>query len=283
MAFNNIMQLATAELTQRGCFPQGATVVEWGNQRFRWNPKNRSANTEWLNKLSNISGKKLRDPIDKVWDYFTDLGFSNYLAIDVNTELRAVAMDLNFILKDKYNYTTEFDYVTNNGTGEHIFDQRTVFENMHNLCKPGGIMINVLPFAPWFNHCFYSFHPGLFRDIAAANGYEWQFMWLAQNSGNYENVPTDMDSWGYFEQKKPRLPISKLEQVYDKLHQRDSGKAHNVSVVAAYRKVHDKPFVIPMQGRYVNDVVDELKTEYSDTNVDLRQANHSSAGYGKQY
>ena len=56
-----------------------------------------------------------------VWEYFEDIGFSDYLAIDINTELRSIAMDLNFILKDKYNYTTQFDYVTNNGTGEHIF------------------------------------------------------------------------------------------------------------------------------------------------------------------
>ena len=165
MAFNNIMQLATAKLVKD--FKPNATVVEWGNQRFRYNEA-------WTEKLKEVSGKQIRKPVNYVWEYFEDLGFSDYLAIDINTELRAIAMDLNFILKDKYNYTTEFDYVTNNGTGEHIFDQRTVFENMHNLCKPGGIMINVLPFAPWFNHCFYSYHPGLFRDIAAANGYKWK-------------------------------------------------------------------------------------------------------------
>ena len=35
MAFNNIMQLATAYLAKD--FRPGATVVEWGNQRFRYN------------------------------------------------------------------------------------------------------------------------------------------------------------------------------------------------------------------------------------------------------
>ena len=269
MAFNNIMQLATAYLAKD--FRPGATVVEWGNQRFRYNE-------QWINKLIEVSGKDIRKPVKFVWEYFEDLGFSDYLAIDVNTELRAVAMDLNFILKDKYDYTTEFDYVTNNGTGEHIFDQRTVFENMHNLCKPGGVMINVLPFAPWFNHCFYSYHPGLFRDIVAANGYRWKFMWLAQNTGKAIEVPTDMDGWGYFEQKKARTPLSQLEKVYDELHQIDSN-AQNISLVTAYQKIDDKPFVIPMQGRYVNDVVSDLKTEYSKNNIDVRQTNHKSAAY----
>jgi len=187
-------------------------------------------------------------------------------------------MDLNFILKDKYNYTTQFDYVTNNGTGEHIFDQRTVFENMHNLCKVGGTIICVLPFAPWFNHCFYSYHPQLFRDIVAANGYKWQFMWLAQNTGHYADCKTSMDSWAFYEQKKPRNPISKLEQVYDNLHNRD-GKAQNVSIVAAYTKTTDQPFQIPFQGRYVNDIVDDLKGEYSSDNVDTRQKDHRGANY----
>ena len=271
MAFNNIMQLATATLVGSNVFKSNPTVVEWGNQRFRYNQ-------EWTTKCSEISGKEIRKPVQYVWEYFEDLGFKDYLAIDINTELRAIAMDLNFILKDKYNYTTQFDYVTNNGTGEHIFDQRTVFENMHNLCKVGGTIICVLPFAPWFNHCFYSYHPDLFRDIVAANKYKWQFMWLAQNTGKYIDCPTNMDSWTYFEQKKPRRPISKIEEAYDILHQRDA-TAHNVSIVAAYTKTEDAPFVIPMQGRYVNDVVEELKTEYSESNVDVRQKDHKSAAY----
>ena len=270
MAFNNIMQLATAQLVKRKVFPPKATVVEWGNQRFRYSDT-------WTQKCAQLSGKTI-PPIEYVWEYFKAMGFGDYLAIDINTELRSIAMDLNFILKDKYDYTTQFDYVTNNGTGEHIFDQRTVFENMHNLCKVNGTMINVLPFAPWFNHCFYSFHPQLFRDIAAANGYKWQFMWLAQNTGEFVKCPTDLESWTFFEQKKPRAPMSQLEKVFDQLHNRE-GKAHNVSIVTAYTKTKDAPFQIPFQGRYVNDIVDELKTEYSENNIDVRQGNHKSAAY----
>ena len=271
MAFNNIMQLATATLVKQNAFPSGATVVEWGNQRFRYGE-------DWLNKCEQTSGKTLRKPTKFVWEYFEDLGFSDYLAIDINTELRSIAMDLNFILKEKYNYSTQFDYVTNNGTGEHIFAQRTVFENMHNLCRVGGTVINVLPFAQWFNHCFYSYHPGLFRDIAAANGYTWHFMWLAQNTGKYIDCPTNIDSWTHYEQKKPRRPLSELERAYDELHNRDN-IPHNVSIVTAYTKTKDAPFQIPFQGRYVNDIVDELKGEYSKDNIDVRQSDHTSATY----
>ena len=267
MAFNNIMQLATAEISKS----TGGSVVEWGNQRFRYSDS-------WTGICSGRSGKTIRQPVNYVWEYFEDLGFPEYLAIDINTELRSIAMDLNFILRDKYDYTQQFDLVTNNGTGEHIFDQRTVFENMHNLCKVGGVMLCVLPFAPWINHGFYNYHPALFRDIAAANGYEWQFMWLAQNTGKYAELPLGMDSYGFYEQKKPRMPISDLEAAYDMLHDRDT-RAQNVSIVTAYRKTSDAAFNIPMQGRYVNDVVADLKTEYSNSNVDVRQQDHTSASY----
>ena len=271
MAFNNIMQLSVAALKGKNCFPNNASVVEWGNQRFRYTPK-------WIEKCSETSGCTIRQPVNFVWEYFEDLNFQEYLAIDINTELRSVAMDLNFILRDKYNYTQTFDLVTNNGTGEHIFDQRTVFENMHNLCKVDGVMLCVLPFAPWINHGFYNYHPALFRDIAAANRYKWEFFWLAQNTGKYIDIPTDIDSYGFYEQKKPRMPISELEKAYDLLHQRDQ-KAQNISIVAAYTKTNNDNFQIPMQGRYVNDVAVDLRTEYSSANIDVRQKDHTSAAY----
>ena len=85
MAFNNIMQLATATLVKQNAFNAGATVVEWGNQRFRYGE-------DWLNKCEQTSGRTLRKPTQYVWEYFEDLGFSDYLAIDINTELRSLSL-----------------------------------------------------------------------------------------------------------------------------------------------------------------------------------------------
>ena len=53
MAFNNIMQLATATLTAQDAFAPGATVVEWGNQRFRYSE-------DWLNECEKTSGRTVR-------------------------------------------------------------------------------------------------------------------------------------------------------------------------------------------------------------------------------
>jgi len=269
MAFNAIMQLSVSSIINK--IPANPRVIEFGNQRFRYDPN-------WTDHCSKISGKNIRKPVEYVWEFFHDLGFSDYLAIDVNSELRSVPMDLNFILKEKYQYKEQFDLVTNNGTGEHIFDQRVVFENMHNLCKVGGIMLCVLPFAPWINHGFYNFNPNVFRDIVAANGYHFELMWLAQNSGAYIEVPSEIDSWSFYEQKKPLNPPSILEQAYLKLHNLQNMPT-NISIVAAYKKVHDQTFQIPMQGRYVNDLDESLRDSYSESNKDVRQGDHTSAKY----
>ena len=60
---------------------------------------------------------------------------------------------------------------TNNGTGEHIFNQLSVFQNMHNLCKVGGFMLHVLPFQKHCDHGFYNFQPNLFAALAEQNDY----------------------------------------------------------------------------------------------------------------
>lgn len=241
------MQLATAHINEH--VTPGGRVVEFGNQRFRYNPS-------WTAECGKIAGREIRSPVNNVWEYFEDLGFSDYLAIDVNTNMRAVAMNLNVILRDEYDYNEEFDLVTNNGTSEHILNQGTVFENMHNLCKVGGIMICVLPFSPWINHGFFRYNPSLFRDIVLANGYEWVLLWLGRNSGEYFRMPTVDKSWAWYERKSVAYEAGALLDKYEYLS--NMGTV-NTSIVAAYRKVNDAPFQIPIEGRYVGDVTDGFK------------------------
>ena len=131
MAFNFLMQLATASLVKN--FPHNATVVEWGNQRFRYNE-------QWIDQLIKISEKKIRKPVNYVWEYFEDLGFSDYVAIDVNSDLKAIPMDLNFILKDKYDYNIQFDYVTNNGDTGSRDSGKLRQEGKDYIVKDGDVM-----------------------------------------------------------------------------------------------------------------------------------------------
>ncbi|MEQ8736393.1 MAG: hypothetical protein RIC29_15825 [Rhodospirillaceae bacterium] len=63
------------------------------------------------------------------------MNFERYLAIDVNTHLGAEIYDLNQSLAADQGLDETFDLVVNNGTSEHIFDQRSVFENAHTTAR----------------------------------------------------------------------------------------------------------------------------------------------------
>ena len=152
MSFTNLITEAIDSVYNDIKAGKTPTVCELGNQRLK-NNKSRS-------KIFNARG--ITQHANTTKEYFQALGFGKYLAIDVNTEKDAVAMDLNLDCKQAYNFTEQFDLVTNNGTGEHVFNQYTVFKNMHDMTKVGGYMIHVLPFYRWVDHGFYSFHPNLF-------------------------------------------------------------------------------------------------------------------------
>jgi len=258
MAFNFLAQIAVSQIVKE--LSNKPKVIELGNQRFRYD-------SNILDRCEKLSNKKIRRPVEYVWEFYEDIGFIDYKAIDVNDKLKAIPMDLNFILKDKFNYIEQFDLVTNNGTGEHIFNQASVFENMHNLCKEGGIMLNILPFAPWFNHCFYSYHPIFFRDLALSNQYKFLNFWIGENKGTYFDL-FDLTKFKdpFFEQKQPRKPISQLEFAFDYFNNR-SGRAQNVSIVAIYQKQNSQNFAMPFQGNYVNDITDEKLKIYSSSNI----------------
>ena len=66
---------------------------------------------------------------------FLTVGFLNYQTIDINEEENSLAFDLNTVIEDTYGYKEKYDLVINNGTGEHVFNQLSLFKNMHNLCK----------------------------------------------------------------------------------------------------------------------------------------------------
>lgn len=110
--------------------------------------------------------------IEQAHELYRSLGFTEYHSIDASGEKNAFLFDLNNDLMETYSFNRSFDLVTNLGTAEHCFDQRTVFKNIHNLCKVGGTIIHALPAQGNVNHAFYNYHPRFFTDLAVANNYE---------------------------------------------------------------------------------------------------------------
>lgn len=101
-------------------------------------------------------------------NFFRSLGCGHYVSIDANGR-GSCAFDLNRPIPEPIG---QFDLVTDFGTGEHIFNQAQVWKTVHQLTKPKGYIAFDRPFQGYPEHCFYNTHETLFRDLAAANGYE---------------------------------------------------------------------------------------------------------------
>jgi hypothetical protein len=221
-------------------------VVEFGNQRF--------------GARGVIHGD---GHIKTTEEFYKWLGFKEYVALDVNTDMGAAIVDLNEPIlftedrrlsegKDPFG---QFDLVTNNGTGEHIFDQAMVFKNAHYLCLRGGVMLHVLPFSPWINHGFYNFNPILFRDLAAANGYELLSIVIDNRDGGKNEIPKV--DWPYLFVEKQPSQLLKLMKMISDLRQGD------LILGVALRKTTDAPFRKPLQGKYQGDVKSkDLRDKY---------------------
>ncbi len=191
-------------------------------------------------------------------DYFMSVGFNEYKSIDINGAYDSYQFDLNKNILETYNFNQKYDLVVNNGTGEHVFNQYSLFLNFHNLTKTNGIMLNILPFIDWINHGFYNFNPIFFADLAASNNYEIIKISLANRDG--AELKLDGDDFSIlFEQIKPHRNNSKFAKMIE-IAKEKIGK--NILLVVTTRKLKNLNFKIPLQGKYLSDVA-SYKTEYN--------------------
>lgn len=111
-----------------------------------------------------------REPL--VSHYFRALGLPDLMTLDSNTRNGSVAVDFNVDIQRETGFSRTFDLVDNCGVTEHVFDQRAAFENIHRLCKPGGLMLHRIPMFGVLNITLFGVTPLLLHDLATANGYE---------------------------------------------------------------------------------------------------------------
>ncbi len=287
MAFHNLMIKLTAEA--RVCLAQSSapTVIELGNQTFRMKGRatldqahaflDAGGIDHRADELKALARRFAAGDRDRLTErYYRAIGFASYAAIDVNARYGSLIMDLNNDLQAHYGFVQQFDLVTNNGTGEHIFDQVAVLKNVHALTRPGGIMIHCLPCNNWINHGFYSFSPIVFLDLAGVNEYEILKITVAENNGTESGFVSD-----HMPAHFPcieRLSLTDLQQRVSDRHPRPylvawfknvtglrrgkgpfpleravrrlSNRHPKTSVVAVLRKRTAGEFRKPIQGRY---------------------------------
>ncbi len=158
------------DLAQEGVLKAGQSVCDVGSQDMVPEDFN-------LDEVFEVFGKNFR-PHGSSRHFMEDLGFI-YDCIDIDGRHGAHALDLNQACG--LDIGKIFDIVTNHGTTEHVFDQANCFRFIHELTKPGGVMIHILPIrgvvsngeeVGYGGHGLYCYATGFFNDIAAANGYE---------------------------------------------------------------------------------------------------------------
>jgi hypothetical protein len=211
-----------------------------------------------INNLEKIIFKMEKKKKIYTKDFFLSLGFDDYISIDINGAYGSLNFDLNKDIFEEFKYNETFDLTINNGTGEHIFNQFMVFKNAHNLTKKDGYMLHILPFIDWINHGFFSFHPIVFADLAAANDYQIEKLALANRDGA-EIIIKKEEMKMLFEQIKPNQPLSSLGKLI-KFSKEKLGQ--NILIVAILKKINNNSFKVPLQGKYLSDIKSDISHLY---------------------
>ena len=89
-----------------------------------------------------------------------------YNCVDVDGRTGTLVLDMNFdkVPEDEHN---KYGLVTNHGTSEHILNQYNVFEMIHNLTRPSGVMVHAVPFTVHLEHGFFNYQPNFFEALHA--------------------------------------------------------------------------------------------------------------------
>lgn len=102
---------------------------------------------------------------------FNALGFKSVITIDIN-DRADIRLDLSSPIPEECR--NKADLVCDFGTLEHIFDVKTVIENINSLLRKEGIVFHMSPVS-MYRHGFINFNPAFFDSLYLASGYKQIF------------------------------------------------------------------------------------------------------------
>jgi hypothetical protein len=120
-------------------------------------------------------------------DFWLWLGF-DYAAVDIDASPGSIPLDLNYDRVPPH-ARQKYDLVTNFGTTEHIANQLNAFEVIHDLTKPGGIMLHQLPVQGMLTHGLLNYNLKFFWSLARSNGYTFVHARWSQSRVSYSPPP----------------------------------------------------------------------------------------------
>jgi len=262
MPITNVTYRLIKEMKDAHVFPARAHIVEFGESNWYGDVPyqlleqdiERYVTTQDLKEELKHKVKRCIEQLEApdpeyaaLWDlshifYKTFLDYESYTAVDLGGSPSALKLDLNMPIK----LGRQYDIAINFGTAEHVFNVYQVFKTIHEVTRPGGIMINSMPFQGWIDHGFFNFQPTFYYDLVAANGYQFPILI-------------------YSKAKSSRIvQINSREHVSDL----DSQKVFqgNGTLFAVFRKPsQDVPFRVPKQGYYDGTVSNTVAKAWRDS------------------
>ena len=166
------------------------------------------------------------------------LGF-NYTCIDLDGNFGSLQLDLNFDPAPA-DFRNRYDLTTNHGTTEHLLNQYNAFKVIHDVTRPGGMMLHALPFTVHLDHGFFNYQPNFFEALARYNSYKTLGIWVGLDWTLSSFVP-----W--------------QPQLLDYLVM--NGKTRHLLLVLQ-EKMYDTEFSVPIQGVYESMLPEVATSRY---------------------
>jgi len=112
--------------------------------------------------------------------FFKLIGANTIQSIDYSDyEGASIVHDMNMPVPSELH--NRFDTIIDSGTTEHIFDVKTVTENIKAMLKEQGVYITISPANNFYGHGFYQFSPEFYRTVfSESNGYRIENYFLGE-------------------------------------------------------------------------------------------------------
>lgn len=97
----------------------------------------------------------------------------SYTDFDINDKAQII---LDLTKEIPTDYIEKYDMVVDSGTLEHIFDQKSAFENAYKMCKIGGTIVHIQGIKNLWNHSLFSYQPKIFILLSQINDYKIKYI-----------------------------------------------------------------------------------------------------------
>jgi SAM-dependent methyltransferase len=220
-----------------GWLKPGHLLIEFGAQEFNHPDtlelhRELSAFLAALGVAADRIKTALGDELPSVPAIYEALGVK-YYSIDVDGAHGSTFFDLNSAAPPAY-WRGVFDFVNNEGTIEHLANPMNGFQVAHELAKPGGVIRHNFPLVGWHDHGFFYGTTKLYAHLVGDNGYEvLQAQVFATEPTPFEDplFTSCLAVTSMVDNAPKQVPFPKVTNLWGEL---------------IYRKVNDRPFVIPV-------------------------------------